>query len=109
MRLYEITDEILSALADVEGADGELTDEMEAKLDALDIALEEKVERIGLFIEDLELEAEKVEKEEKRLFYRRKAFERRARWLKNYLMRCLLAVGKRSVKTTLVTFSVQKN
>lgn len=109
MRLYEIRDEILSALGDVEDAGGEMTDEVEQRLDALNLALEEKVERIGLYIRDLELEAEKVEAEEKRLFYRRKAMQGRAKWLKGYLMRCLLAVDTNRVKTPLVTFAVQRN
>lgn len=109
MRLYEITDEILAALGDVEAAGGEVTDEVGERLDALDIALEEKVERIGPYIRDLDLEAEKVKAEETRLYDRRKALQNRAKGLKNYLMRCLVAVGRDRIKTLLVTFAIQKN
>ena len=82
--LYEIDAEIL-ACVDQETA--EIIDP--AKLDALQMEREEKLEGVALWIKDLNAEAEAVKAEADKLTARRKAVENRVTALKAWLVKAL--------------------
>ena len=80
MNLYQINEEILSCI-DMET--GEVLDA--AKLDGLQIALDDKLEGIGCWIKNLEAEAAAYKAEKDAFAARQKAAENKAASLKNYL------------------------
>ena len=67
--LWAITDELQEVGALIGDNDGEMTPELEARLDALGGELTEKVERIALYIRESELEALKAKAEKDRLYW----------------------------------------
>lgn len=99
MKLWEITDELDEIGALIAEAGGELTPEMEERLDATEEALKAKVESVALFIRDRELEAKKAKEEKDRLAAIQKAHENTVEGLKTYLLRCLSRAGVEKVET----------
>lgn len=109
MKLYEIGDlrDLLDAkLAETEG---ELTPEIEAEMAALDMAADEKIERVALFIREQSSTAEAIEAEAKRLRARADAKLNAARSLKQYLEREMNRLGKVKVNGLLATVALQNN
>ncbi len=109
MTLYQISDarEILETwLSETEG---ELTPELEAMLDELNGKADEKIERVALFIRETLANAEAIKTEEVRLNARRKAREKAAESLKEYLHREMDRLGKTKVQGLLATVAIQKN
>lgn len=80
MSIYDI-DKSIVALMDMET--GEITDE--EAFDALQMAREQKIEGIGLYIKDLTAEAKAIKDEEAALAARRKSAEAKVERLKNLL------------------------
>lgn len=109
LKLYEIAD--LRDLLDAKlvETEGELTPELEAELAALDMAADEKIERVALFIREQTSTAEAIEAEAKRLQARASAKLNAARSLKQYLEREMARLGKTKVNGLLATVAMQKN
>jgi len=107
--LYELADLREALTAQLEEAEGELTPEMEKALDALEGRVEEKIERIGLYIREQQVDAERIKIEESRLTARRKARERAAESLKSYLLAQMQRLGKEKVQGLLCTVAIQKS
>ena len=84
LSIYEIEQEIM-ALVDPET--GEITDY--DALDKLNIAREEKIENIAMWIKNLNAEAKAIREEEKNLAERRKAAENKSESHEKYLDRAL--------------------
>lgn len=80
MNLYEINQEIMSCWDE---ETGEILDVQ--RFDALQLALEDKLEGIGCYIKNLEAEAAALKAEEQAFAARRKRAENKAASLKNYL------------------------
>ena len=80
MNLYEINQEIMSCWDE---ETGEILDTQ--KFDAMQMALEEKLEAVGCYIKNLKAEAEALKTEEKAFAERRKKTENKAASLENYL------------------------
>lgn len=80
MNLYEINQEIMSCWDE---ETGEILDVQ--KFDALQLALEDKLEATGCYIKNLEAEAAALKAEEQAFAARRKRAENKAASLKNYL------------------------
>lgn len=80
MTLYEINRAIMDC---VDMETGEVIDI--ERLDALQMARDEKLENIGLYIKNLDAEAKAIREEEKALAARRKACENKAKSLREYL------------------------
>ena len=80
MNLYEINHEIMSCWDE---ETGEILDVQ--KFDAMQMALEDKLESIGCYIKNLEAEAAALKVEEDAFVARRKRVEKKAASLKNYL------------------------
>lgn len=87
MNLYEINTSIIQALEDViDEETGEIKNEEAYQLyQELQLAQEEKIENIGLYIKNLESDAEQLKAEAKKFSERAKACERRSNWLREYL------------------------
>lgn len=109
LRLWEISDELAElAEALVEGG-GELTPDLEARLDAMEGAFEEKAERIALYVRELEANAIAAGSEVERLARLAGGFERKARGLKSYLLTAMQRTGRTAVRTHRVKVWEQKN
>lgn len=84
MKLYEI-DEAIERGFIFDEETGEVIDTDEA-MDALKMEREEKVEQLLLFYKNLNAEAEMIKTEEKMFTARRRAAEKRAEGIKNYVL-----------------------
>ena len=84
MNLYDIEYEIMNC---VDPETGEIIDEQ--RLDALQMAREKKIENILLWIKNLKSEADAIKIEEKALADRRKADEKKAESLTQYVQSVL--------------------
>lgn len=80
MTLWEINNAIMDC---VDFETGEVIDI--ERLDALQMARDEKLENIGLYIKNLDAEAAAIREEEKALAVRRKVRENKAERLRDYL------------------------
>lgn len=80
MNLYEIDAAIMAC---IDEETGEITDP--AKLDELDMARDQKIENIALYIKDLRAEASAIKVEKDALAARQAAAEKKADSLKAYL------------------------
>jgi hypothetical protein len=112
MKLYEIADQLqtLEAIMDTDFAETE--DEKSAMLEAVEqaqLAFADKLEAVAKVRANLMREAEAIKAEEERLAKRRKANERRADWLKDYVEYSMQVAGQQKVKTELFSFNIQNN
>lgn len=91
MTLYEINQAIIDALEGaIDPETGEVIDDtLLASYEKLQEDRDTKIENIGLFIKNLEAEADAVKLEAKKLAARAKASENKAEHLRNYLQWCL--------------------
>lgn len=107
--LYALADarEVLDRIVD--DAEGELTPEIEAALDALDGAVTEKIERVALYIRERSARGKAVKEERDRLDAIVKREERTADSLKAYLMRNMERIGKTKVDGLLAAVAIQAN
>ena len=108
MRLYELTEawESVQALIDNDETQEE---QLQAALENIEGAIEEKADGYAKLIYSMKAEAEAIKVEEKRLATKRQSLENRAKWLQKNLEEAMIATGKKKFKTNLFGFSVQKN
>lgn len=99
--LYEIDEEILNC---VDMETGEIIDV--ERLGQLQLAREDKVEGIALWIKNLLSDADAIKSEEEKLAQRRKANENKAKNLKEYLSKFL---NGQKFKTPKVSISYRKS
>ena len=107
--LYELGAELETLIAEVVENEGLLTDELEAQLNALDLAFDEKVEKVVMAIRAEQARAKMVREEMKRLEELASPHERAADSLKAYLFEQMQRVGKRKVDRPLGKAWIQKN
>lgn len=106
MQLYAIT-EALRSITDTD--DGELTDEAAARLDALQLSLQDKVEDLRDRLDEYEMLIQRRKDRIAELRAMNDRDERDAEWLKGYVMGCLRAAGLDGVKTAFVSASICKS
>lgn len=108
MRLYELTEawESVQALIDNDETQEE---QLQAALENIEGAIEEKADGYAKLIYSMKAEAEAIRTEEKRLATKRQSLENRAKWLQKNLEEAMIATGKKKFKTNLFGFNVQKN
>jgi predicted nuclease with TOPRIM domain len=106
MRLYEISQNYSQLLDMVDVLDEET---FRDTLQAIEEALEDKVENMAKFIRCLEADAKAIKEEEQRLADRRKSLENRISSVKEYLQNQLEVAGLDKVKRPTVTVSLQLN
>lgn len=108
MRLYELTEawESMQALIDNDETQEE---QLQAALENIEGAIEEKADNYAKLIFSMKAEAEAIKTEEKRLTTKRQSLENRAKWLQKNLEVAMMNTGKKKFKTNLFVFNVQKN
>lgn len=109
MKLYEINAAIADILHAVAEAEGEITLDQEAALDALTMSLEAKAENIALWIRETLAKADAVKAEEARLRARRTALENAAERAKQYLHDTMRMTGRERIDAELATITVTNN
>lgn len=107
--LYELTDALREIGIRLEEAEGELTPELEAEFDGLQLAVDDKIEKVALYIREQLASADAVKSEEDRLQKLRHTRVNAASNLRAYLLRCMQGVGKERVKGSLVEVSLHLN
>lgn len=109
MKLYEIAKEYEAALEaiEVDILTGELIG-MEA-VEAMETALDDKLEAAALHIKNLNAMADAINEEEGALYERRKTLERRIEGFKMYVARCMDAVEKKKLETPRVVLSIRSS
>ncbi len=110
--LYEITRELvlLENYEEPQELNGE--DKLELfrqALDNLNMKFLDKVTNIIKFIKNLESYRDAVASEAKRLSDRKRSFDNRIDWLKNYTKSCMEATQSEKIKYSLFTISVGKS
>lgn len=103
MKLYDIAE----IYENLENIDDEVA--VAAAMDAVDAALEEKLESTAKVIRNLEAEADGLEAEEKRLKARKTAVKNRIADIKGYVQGNLEAMGKDKVTSGIFKWSIQAN
>ena len=103
MKLYDIAE----IYENLENIDDEVA--VATAMDAVDAALEEKLESTAKVIRNLEAEAEALEAEEKRLKARKTAVRNRIADIKGYVQENLEAIGKDKITSGIFKWSIQAN
>lgn len=103
MKLYDIAE----IYENLENIDDEVA--VATAMDAVDAALEEKLESTAKVIRNLEAEAEALEAEEKRLKARKTAVKNRIADIKGYVQGNLEAMGKDKISSGIFKWSIQAN
>lgn len=105
MKLYELTNDFKQVQALIEdGGEG-----LEDTLEAVNLAIEDKLENIAKVIKNLEGEANAFKEEEQRLADRRRSIENNVKKLKQYAENTMIVTGNKKIKAGLFTFAIQKN
>lgn len=108
MQLYKLAADYQQVWNLVDDPDTDLAT-IEDTLQSIEGAMEEKAVNIVQFIRNLEADANIIKAEEKRLSERRKAFENRAKAIKEYLQYQMEIAGLDKVKTPTLTLALQNN
>ena len=107
--LYEIVDQYQAVMQAIEDAEGELTPELSAQLDAIPDAFKAKAERVGLYIRNLQSLAQAAELEAVRLKALAASRENAATRLKAYLLQNMQRMELKDVVTPLIKLRIQVN
>lgn len=107
--LYDLSREGLAIFDMLEESLGELTPELEARLDALMLEGPERLEAAAMVVRTLQSNARVCEEEAERLRQRAKAFEAQSDRLKERMTKCLDTAFGGKVKTPLFTIYTQKS
>ena len=105
-KLYELTEKYAELQKMIE--DGVDPEALADTLEALEGAIEEKVEAIYRLRQNLQADIEALKAEEKRLADKRKSLEAQVERLKEYVERELEAAGIDKIKTTIGTVGFRK-
>jgi len=104
MKLYEIKDAYLRLL------EMDLDEEtLKDTLESLDFDLEEKADNIACIVKSLEIEAEAITEEAKKLMMRARTKQQKAESLKEYLFMTFKSVGKDNLETARNVLKIKKN
>jgi uncharacterized protein (DUF3084 family) len=110
--LYTINAELSELLErgfEIDEETGELIEDIEDKLASLQMAEQDKLENIALYIKNLSAESAAIKAEEKSLAERRKAKEKRQESLKKYLADYLQNTDRSKFETPKVRLSFRKS
>ena len=109
LTLYDLPDAIREVEALIIEADGEITPDIEAQLEAFEGEFERKAEYLALLSREAKAEAAAVKLEEDRLKARRTAAENRERRLKDYLHVCMIRMGIPKIDGDRAKVAIQNN
>jgi len=108
-KLYELSTEMSLVNDELIANEGELTPEIEARLDSLNLALEVKATGIRKIFSMAEADEEAVDTEIKRLQQIKKTNQNMQARLKEYVLKNMQAADLKTIKTTIGTFTVAKS
>lgn len=111
MSLYEISNDLVTVINGgmvVDEDTGVVTFDSD-NLEELQLAFDDKVEAVALFIKNLDAESKALRYEEGQLKARRESKERKAERLRKYLLSCLEQTGVKSVETTKAKVTTRKS
>lgn len=106
--LYDLTNDyetVLNMLYDEEVDEQMILDTLEG----IEGEIEDKADEYAKIIKELLGDAAKIKEEKNRLEQRQRAFENRAKLLKENLQGTMKQLGKTKFKTNLFSFNIQKN
>jgi SpoVK/Ycf46/Vps4 family AAA+-type ATPase len=109
MPLYALTSSYRRALDDLLGAEDLPAEAIADTIQAMEGEWQQKAEAVTAYCLNLEAEAEAVKKAEQAMRERRDRLERKADWLKSYLMRQMIEMGRNEVKTDQFVARIKKN
>lgn len=109
MNIYEITEEIRAIYEEIEMADGELTDEVAAKLEIAQGELTAKAENYCKLIRNVAAEAEALKNEADRLTKRRRSLENLQTRLKEALRCAMIVSDTQNMDAGLFKLSLRKS
>jgi seryl-tRNA synthetase len=81
----------------------------EGDLEQLQVAFNEKLEACGIWMKNQKSLADAIRAEEKALYDRRKAIEKRLERMNGYVLRCLMKTPKQKLETPMVALSTRKS
>ena len=115
MKLYELADtfsELFAQFDAIDGLDGDTEDFKQAWFDTLEgieAEFDAKAENIGAYIKALTAEAAALKAEESALAKRRKSKETQIKWLKQYLLDNMQAIGRTKIDRPMAVLCVRNN
>jgi hypothetical protein len=110
LTLYEISHDYLQALDAFTDPEAEIP--LEAALDTLDGIegqLQDKAVSVAKFMQNLDVTAKAIKEAEQQMSRRRKAIEKRSRWIRDYLKHNMEAAGMTKIESPWFSLAVQKN
>lgn len=109
MKLYELSHELALIHADVEEAGGELSTELEARLDGITMALEHKATSIGQWVLSLKADEAAIDGELARLKKMKQARINLQDRLKAYVMGCMDSANLQKITHPTCPIRIQRN
>lgn len=109
LRLYEVGAELEAVVEELIEGGGELTPELETRLDEWTAAFHDKAERVALYIQNLQGLAKAAKQEADRLKELASVRQNAADRLKAYLQGEMEATGERKIETPRANLWLQKN
>lgn len=109
MELYHINQQHKLLLAEIEQNDGELTPELEAKLKALDLSLNESFASLAYSTKQLDDQSLLIGNEIKRLQALKASVDNSSSYIKEYLKTVLIEKGIEKVKENNISISFRKS
>lgn len=108
-KLYEISEALAVIHDQLAATDGELTDELERRLDECNLAIKVKTENIARWIINLDGKAGSIDTEIERLQNRKKSAINLQERLKEYIRVNMVKADIQKIETDVFTIAVQKN
>ena len=107
--LYLISQELATIHQEIEDAQGDLSEALEARLDAVSLNLKEKTENIVRWTLTIDSKTESIDKEIYRLQHRKEMAEKLNKRLQNYVKSCMERAEIKKLDYPLFTVVIQKN
>lgn len=107
--LYELKEIYKDFLNLIMESESEEVDEIITGLASIDLSIEEKADNYGIMFLEFDSEIEKIKKEEKRLYKKRKSLENTKTRMKSQLELAMIELDKRAFKTEHFNFRIQNN
>jgi DNA repair exonuclease SbcCD ATPase subunit len=109
MKLYEISNSLRDLLDELDEAEGELSEDLEHRLDVATMALTEKIDNVLAFAAEREAYADALRGEMERLGKRAKSVEATADSLRKYVLTSMRRAGIPKVEGLRFTARTQAN
>jgi hypothetical protein len=108
-KLYRVSHEIEVIYQDIIDAGGEITEDIEERLDACKLTFEEKTEEMGKVMLDIDNKTEVLSMEIKRLTARKDAAIKQKEWAKEAIKEAMERAGLKKYNHGLFSFTISKS